>query len=91
MISKAKLYSSSFAHVEHRIYQDEVKRGLHFIELSKGRCVRRVLVDARTAETVRQGSIDVILLKEIRTALQFVVNQAKEQETQAARVAARRR
>jgi hypothetical protein len=90
VVSKAKLFSSTFAHVDFRIYQDEVKKGIYFIEVSKGRCFRRVLVDGRTAENIRQGHTDVILLKEVRTALQFVTSQARESEVKAALIARRR-
>jgi len=91
VVSKAKLFSSNFANVDFRIYQDEVKKELFFIEVSKGRCSRRVLVDGRTAENVKKGNTDIILLREIRGALQFVANQARELEAKAARIAERRR
>jgi hypothetical protein len=91
VVSKAKLYSPSFAHLDFRVYQEDGKKDTYFIEVYQGRCSRMVVVDPRTAENVRQGYADVILLKEVRSALQQVAAQAKESESQAARIAARRR
>jgi hypothetical protein len=91
LISKAKLFSSAFAHLDVRVYQDDANKGIFFIEVFKDRCSRRVLINARTAENVRNGLTDVILLREVRSALQFVATQSKELEAKAARVAARRR
>jgi len=91
LVSKAKLYSSDFAHVDFRVYQDDVHKGMYFIEVSKGRCSRKVLVNPRTAENLRQGFTGVILLREVRNALQFVATQSKELEAKAARIEARRR
>lgn len=91
LISKAKLFSTAFAHLDVRIYQDDANKGFYFIEVFKERCSRKVLVNPKTAESVRQGFTDVILLRELRAALQFVATQSKELEAKAARIAAHRR
>ena len=90
LATKAKLLSSDFANVGVRVFPDEMNRGLYFIELTKGRSSRRVRVEASVAESVRRGFTDVLLMKDLRTALQYIVQQAKEIEAKAARISRRR-
>jgi hypothetical protein len=42
------------------------------IDVSKGRISRQVRVDMRTVEQMQYGSVDAIIARELRTAMQTV-------------------
>lgn len=89
VVSKVKLYSPEFAHVQYRVFQDDARKGLYFIEVYKGRASRTVRVESNLAANIASGFTDVLLVKEVRTALQTVANQSKELEAKAARISRR--
>jgi hypothetical protein len=77
LLSKLKLQSPDFVDLDCRVLAIPSTASPYVIDISKGRMIRRVIVDPRTAEHFHLGHLDPNLLREIRSAMLAVARRAR--------------
>ncbi len=69
-----------FSELDFRVYPPLKDGSPYVIEMSKGRFVRRVLVDLTTAQRLHLVRIDANLVRELRTAMLGIARLARDRK-----------
>lgn len=79
LVRKVKLFASQGGReeVECRIFAPQAHGNPYIVEISRERFMRRVSVDAKTAQNLNVGRPDPALMRELRTAIVAVTRFAQ--------------
>ncbi len=80
LVKKMKVQYHDFSELDFRIFPPTKDGSPYIIEMSKGRLVRRVLVDLRTAQRLHLLRIDANLVRELRSAMLSIARLARNRK-----------
>src|SRR5713226_10334640 len=78
LMKKMKVQYHDFSELDFRVFPPLKDGSPYVIEMSKGRFVRRVLVDLTTAQRLHLLRIDANLVRELRTAMLGIARLARD-------------
>ena len=80
LINKVRLQALDSSEIECRVYEPQVHGQPYIIEVAKGRFIRRVPVEYRTAQNLKTNMPDPGVTRELRTAFMAVRRLAARQK-----------
>ena len=80
LVKKMKVQYHDFSELDFRVFPPPKDGSPYVIEMSKGRFVRRVFVDLRTAQHLHLVRVDVNLVRELRTAMLGIARLARDRK-----------